>query len=379
MKIQKFIARLFLSPLTLLFLLVVTDQATGQQITKFDAPNSGTVAFSGTFPTGINQAGTITGNVTDDDYGTHGFVGTLAHGFADFDAPGANPVVGGTFPAGINDLGVVTGYDIDTNSVYHGFVRTPDGRIVIFDDSQSPAGTGGNQGTVPQAINDLGEIAGNYADGNGTVHGFVRTPRGTITTFDAPGAPEGTYPSSINDFGAIAGVFYDVNFQGHVFVRTPDGRIATFDPPNSVSGPTSYGTYSAFINDLGVVVGSYFDATTSVEYGFIRRLDGQFTEFAAPRAGTAVTSDEAGTNVSAVNVAGAITGNVLDNNFESHSFVRAANGEAATFDIPGQIQVADMDEGSIGLGINARGVVVGRWRDTNGALHGYLRTPPRRD
>jgi hypothetical protein len=149
-----------------------------------------------------------------------------------------------------------------------------------------------------------------------------------------------------------------------------------FNPPHSYTGPTSYGTYNAFINDLGVIAGSYFDASTYVEYGYIRWPAGQYTEFAAPNAGTVVTnSDEAGTNVNAVNLEGATTGNILDDNFEAHSFVRAANGEATTFDIPGQIHVPDTDAGSTGVGINAWGVIAGRWRDPNETFHGYLRTP----
>lgn len=132
-----------------LLVLVMIGQANAQQIIEFDARNSGTGEYRGTVPTGINQPGVVTGNVTDDNYATHGFVGNPACGFQDFDAPGANPIVGGTYPAGINDLGVVAGYDTDTNSVNHGFVRTPDGQIMTFDDSQAPAGTGAYQGTTP--------------------------------------------------------------------------------------------------------------------------------------------------------------------------------------------------------------------------------------
>jgi len=361
--------------LTLITALAMAGQTNAQQIIKFDAPNAGVVAGAGTQPTGINLMGAVTGDVIDGNYATHGFVGTPAAGLTDFDAPGADPVVGGTFPAGINDLGVVAGSSVDTNSVGHGFVRTPDGQITTFDDSQAPAGTGAYQGTFPGAINDLGVITGQYVDGNNVDHGFVRAPDGKITTFDAPGSTF-TAPQNINNFGVIAGLFYDSNGVGHGFIRTAAGQITTFDPPNSFTGPTSYGTYSAFINDLGVVAGSYFDATTYVERGFIRWPDGQLTEFAAPKAGTVVTNfDESGTNVAAISLEGTATGNVLDNNFESHSFVRAANGEAVTFDIPGQAHIPDTDAGSIGLGMNAFGVLVGRWRDPNQAFHGYLRIP----
>ena len=121
-----------------------------------------------------------------------------------------------------------------------------------------------------------------------------------------------------------------------------------------------------------MIAGSYYDASTEVLYGYVRWPDGQFTEFAAPHAGTTAGI---GTTVFAVNWEGATTGNIVDDNFENHSFVRAANGEATTFDIPGQIHVEGTYAGSTGFGINAEGVIAGVWRDPNETFHGYLRTP----
>ena len=87
--------------------------------------------------------------------------------FINFDAPGADPIVVCTCPNGVNDLGVIAGSTLDTNDVNHGFLRAPpDGQCVVFDDTQTPAGTGGSQGTNPVAINDLGMIVGTYTDGN---------------------------------------------------------------------------------------------------------------------------------------------------------------------------------------------------------------------
>ena len=37
-------------------------------------------------------------------------------------------------------------------------------------------------------LNDLGAITGYYLDANNVYHGFVRSPEGKFTTFDAPGA-----------------------------------------------------------------------------------------------------------------------------------------------------------------------------------------------
>lgn len=371
---------LLLAPLALSSALMLPSEANAQKIITFDAPNSGTGAFQGTEAAGINLEGTITGNVTDNDNGTHGFVRTPNGRFTEFDAPGADPVVGGTFPNGINDLGMVAGNDVDTNSVSHGFVRTPDGDITIFDDSQAPAGTGASQGTTPVGINDLGVITGSYVDGNNVNHGFVRTPDGKITTFDDPqagtGAYQGTFPGNINNFGVIVGTIYDANFVSHGFVRTPDGKIKTFDAPAAVGGAA--GTWSAFINDFGLIAGSYYDANTNVEYGYLRWPNGQFDEFAAPKAGTAAY---AGTDLHAINLEGTTTGFIFNNtqsdgSQEAYAFVRAASGHAATFAVPRQIEVPNPGwYGSAGAAINALGVVAGRWHDVNYVAHAFLRIP----
>ena len=365
--------------LTLFFVLALPSQANAHKIISFDAPNSGTASGQGTEATGINLEGTITGIVTDNSYGTHGFVRTPNGRFTDFDAPGADPVVGCTCPASINDLGVIAGNSVDTNSVSHSFMRTHDGLIATFDDTQAPAGTGANQGTTPVAINDFGVIAGNYVDGNNLSHGFVRTSDGKITTFDAP-ASQGTYVGNISNFGVIAGTFYDTNGVGHGFVRTPKGKFTVFDAPGGVGG--SLGTFSAFINDLGMIAGSYYDANTNVVYGFLRWPTGQFDEFAGPKAGTAAY---AGTDLHAINLEGTTTGMVFNHSNssaggqisqESHAFVRAANGDATTFDVPGQIEVPNPGwYGSAGAAINAVGVVAGRWHDVNYAAHAFLRIP----
>jgi hypothetical protein len=284
--------------------------------------------------------------------------------------------VGGTYPNGINDFGVVAGNDIDTNGVSHGFVRTPDGTIVIFDDSQAPAGTGANQGTAPVAITDIGVIAGNYVDGNYVNHGFVRTPDGKIATFDAPGATQGTYVGNINNFGVIAGTFYDSDFVSHGFLRTASGKFKVFDAPGGVGG--IYGTYSAFINDAGLIAGSYYDANTNVEYGFLRWSNGHFDQFAAPNAGTVAY---AGTDLHAINLEGTTTGFIFNHtdssgSQEAYPFVRDADGDAVTFAVPGQIEFPNPGWfGAAGVAINAHGVVAGRWHDVNYVLHAFLRMP----
>jgi hypothetical protein len=108
-----------------------------------------------------------------------------------FDTPGADTAANdfnGTFPSSINDWGVITGYYIDSNNVYHGFLRTPDGKFTSFEVPGADTSAGSYAGTLPSSINDLGEVTGNYTDASGFTHGFLRSPEGSYTMFDVPGA-----------------------------------------------------------------------------------------------------------------------------------------------------------------------------------------------
>jgi hypothetical protein len=79
----------------------------------------------------------------------------------------------------------------------------------------------GSVGTAPSSINDTGAITGRYSDSKNALHGFVRQPDGSITSFDPPGSAGNTAPSSINDMGAITGYYWDSNQHVHGFLRTP--------------------------------------------------------------------------------------------------------------------------------------------------------------
>jgi len=94
----------------------------------------------------------------------------------------------GTFPRSINDSGAVTGRYTDAHRVNHGFLRSPQGDIIEFDAPGAGTDGGSGFGTFPESINSEGAVTGHYTDENTVKHGFLRTPRGDIITFDAPGA-----------------------------------------------------------------------------------------------------------------------------------------------------------------------------------------------
>jgi hypothetical protein len=105
-------------------------------------------------------------------------------------------------------------------------------------------GTGLLQGTIADNINPAGVIAGQYADTSNVTHGFVRTPNGTITTFNAPGAGtapgQGTFTAlttGLSPAGAVTGNYADASNVNHGYVRAPNGAITTFDAPGAGTAP----------------------------------------------------------------------------------------------------------------------------------------------
>jgi len=151
------------------------------------------------------------------------------------DAPGAQ----GTFANAINPAGTITGYYTDASFASHGFVRATDGTITTFDGPG--AGTSFFQGTNPGTINPAGAIAGYYTDAGYISHGFVRA-KGTVTSFDPPGsvntigfAFNNQVPVGINPAGEITGSYIDASFASHGFLRSAKGSFTSFDPPGSIS------------------------------------------------------------------------------------------------------------------------------------------------
>lgn len=350
--------------------------AHAQKLVTFDAPNASTAPFAGTEAAAINIWGAITGDVQDPNGGVHGYVRSPNGDYMEFDAPGANPApganclyfAGGTCPQAINDLGVIAGFYGDASGVFHGFVRGANGEFTNFD------ALGAVGATFPLSIDVWGTITGYSIDGNGTGRGFVRKPDGAITMFDdsegGTGPGLGTYPTSINDEGAIAGVVTDPAGFNHGFVRGPESKIANFDPPGATS--SSIGTGNVVMNDAGMVAGSVVQGSGDLIYGFEGAPGGKMTAFETQQAGTGRFE---GTNVNAMNIEGTTVGYVTDNNEENHTFVRYANGKSVVFDVPGQMAVPGSFFGSAAYGVNALGAVAGRWHDTNALLHAFVWIP----
>src|SRR5436309_5803742 len=121
-----------------------------------------------------------------------------------FDYPGAGNL---TLPQKINERGDVVGEFIDLSGVTRGFVRFSDGSF--SDPIVDPNDTVGF--TEGRGINNSRTVAGDYVISDGTIHSFFLSG-GTFTEYDVTGAVQ-TNLLSINDAGDFTGTF-DPNGSG---------------------------------------------------------------------------------------------------------------------------------------------------------------------
>jgi hypothetical protein len=298
------------------------------KFTSFESPGADTTPndYNGTFAQSINDLGVIAGFYYDAKGLSHGFVRSAEGAFTTFDVPGA---VNGSSPIYLNDAGTIVGYSLDVNLLFHAFLRHPDGTFSVFvgPDSCTTGTPGGCYGSEATFVSLFGSSAGNFEDnsGNFVSHGFIRAPFSNISTFDAPGAGNGAYQGTgcpgcnlgVNLWGAIAGSLTDANNVFHGFLRSPEGTFTTFEAKGSGSGAYQGTGCSSdcpmALNDFGVITGSYFDSN-SVQHGFLRTFDGNFE--------TVDPGGTQGTQPESINDAGIIVGYYYDANFVYHGFLR---------------------------------------------------------
>jgi uncharacterized membrane protein len=275
--------------------------------TTFDGPGS-VIQIT---PLAINPAGEITGWYLTVNFEGHGFLRAPDGTFTTFDAPGG---VGGTTAWAINPAGEIAGNYFDpTSFVFHSFVRARDGSFATFDPAMGQNLSG--------IINPAGAITGVFfvltPIPYGTFRSFVRDPKGAVTIFDAPNVCQtsnstiGTIATGINPRGTIVGSYTDatcMHYQG--FLRSPDGTFTTIEVPGATD------TNASVINPAGAIAGSYVNSIGS--FGFYRSPSGRFTAYTGP--GGAVPS------VTAINPAGTITGYYVDANFVAHGYLWTPHG-----------------------------------------------------
>jgi hypothetical protein len=269
-----------------------------------------------------------------------------------------------TIPEAINDAGQIAGFYIDSAGL-HGFLRQEDGRIVSFDGSSPNPGP---VSTVPTSINAKGEIAGYLLFVGFTQHSFVRQANGKITVFrvDPPQSAMSRALSQAEPGGcrsAMAGdVATGIDRQGRIigvfgnvvctsYLRQRDGTIIQFGMPSDGIPNTQ----AQAINSQGQITGYYYDRNNN--HGFLRQTDGTNVTFDAP------ASDS--TYPTAINDSGLITGYAGSFGSGGLGFLRRADGTVTTFDINGF--------NTRPHAVNSVGQITGSYLDADGTSHGFLR------
>jgi probable HAF family extracellular repeat protein len=276
----------------------------------------------------------------------HGDAGTQ-YSFVLFDVPGASK----TIVVSLNDEGDAAGTYIDGNGD-HGFIRKHGGAITTFDIEVD-----GGVGTIGYGINNFGEVVGwfNTVDDQ---HGFLRKPNGSIQTIDFEPFQgfDGTYAAALNNFGEIVGGYgptYDVGF----VLR--NGRYTSQpNPPNSSDPPL---TFPQGINDLGWTSGYYVDPS-GVNHGYVLH----------------------GTSYTIVDFPGSSLTQVFSINDLGQAIVGADTGCNFIFDLAKKTftPLPCVGIGSGVFGINNRGQFSGINFDSvdpDNLWHGFIATPVRSD
>jgi hypothetical protein len=257
-----------------------------------------------------------------------------------FDYPGTGNQ---TLPQKINERGDVIGVFVDSNAVTRAFVRFRDGSF--SDPIVDPNDTAGF--TEGRGINNSGTVDGDYVGSDGNLHGFVLSS-GTFTDFNYPGALQTTL-LSLNDPGDFTGDHDDGNgiFQAWFSVA---GTITSFSVPEALS------TF-AYERSPRLVVGYYLDSS-GIPHGYFRDTNGALHFPIDP-------SGSVGTIVFGLNNRNWVVGRYADSAGATHGLFFIPPNQFAIFDFPGSTFTSLN-------GINAQGVICGRYVDASGIAHGFL-------
>jgi probable HAF family extracellular repeat protein len=214
------------------------------------------------------------------------------------------------FAGAINDNGQVVGAYVDGTGV-HGFLYS-NGTYTTLDapsatNGVDPFGFGIPLGTSAVAINNSGQVVGDYTDATSTLHGFLYSA-GTYINLSGPlvSAPGGTLATAINNSGQVVGNYHDSAGSSHGFLYS-NGSYITVDDPNDTFGSTSL----VGINNIGEVIGNYTN-TSFAEQGFVFS-GGTYTQISDPL-GTE------GTFLQSINDLGQIAGYYVDSSRVQHAF-----------------------------------------------------------
>jgi hypothetical protein len=260
-----------------------------------------------------------------------------------FDYPG---VGNQTLPQKINERGDIVGEYIDSSGVTRGFVRFKNGSFSapIVDPNDTVGFTEG------RGINNPGTVAGDYVISDGTIHSFLLSG-GTFTEYDVPGTVQ-TNLLSINEPGDLTGAF-DPDGSG-VFQAFIDrgGTITSYSVPGAIS------TFGFEINNnKKLTVGYYIDASGI--------LHGQYRDASEALHFPIDPSGSVATVLFGVNNKNSVVGRYADSAGATHGLFFVPPSTFFTFDFPGSTFTSLN-------GISSQGNICGRYVDASGIAHGFI-------
>ncbi|PYK10826.1 MAG: hypothetical protein DME65_08720 [Verrucomicrobia bacterium] len=269
-----------------------------------------------------------------------------------FDYPGTGNL---TLPQKINERGDIVGEFIDSAGVTRGFVRFKDGSF--SDPIVDPNDTVGF--TEGRGINNSRTVAGDYAISDGTLHSFFLSG-GNFTEYDVPGSVQ-TNLLSINDGGDFTGGF-DPDGSGvfQAFVNV-GGTLTSFSVPDAAS------TFAYEINNSNqLTVGYFIDSSGVILHGYYRDASGAL-HFPIDPPGSVTTV------LFGLNDRNWVVGRYADAAGVTHGLFFVPPDSFFTFDYPGSTFTSLN-------GISDQGNIVGRFVDAAGIAHGFIArvrgTPP---
>src|SRR6516164_9124523 len=259
-----------------------------------------------------------------------------------FDYPGAG---NNTLPQKINERGDIVGEFIDSAGVVRGFVRFSDGSF--SDPIVDPTDTVGF--TEGRGINNPCTVVGDYVSSDGTVHSFLLSG-GTFTEYDLPGALQ-TNLLGINEPGDLTGTFDPGNGVFQAFIDR-GGTITSYSVPGAAA------TLAYEMNNNKKLTVGYFVDASGVLHGQYRDRSGAL-HFPIDPPGSV------GTVLFGLNDRNWVVGRYADSSGVAHGVFFLPPNQFSTFDYPGS------DFTSLN-GINDQGVICGRYVDASGIAHGFL-------
>ena len=261
-----------------------------------------------------------------------------------FDYPGTG---NSTLPQKINEIGDIVGEFIDSTGVTRGFVRFVNGNFSapIVDPNDTVGFTEG------RSINNFRKVVGDYAASDGTLHSFSLFAR-TFTEYDVPSAVQ-TNLLGINELGDLTGGFDPDGsgvFQGFIDRR---GTITSFSVPDGVGG-----TFAYELNDTRrLTVGYYIDGA-GILHGYYRDHNGTL-HFPIDPPGSVATV------LFGVSDLNFVVGRYADASGATHGLFFVPPDNFFTFDYPGSTFTSLN-------GINLFGFICGRYNDATGIGHGFI-------